>query len=89
VYEKRPFECHIFPFDIQVINEEIFWVLWNICPAAPHQSEKIIDSFEQKFSKRWDSNYIKQYVAYHKNNQPQKYSSNKFTIIRKLNWPTN
>ena len=87
-YKNRPFECRIFPLDIQEINGDLFWVVWNICPATPKLNyKKMLDSFEKKFTKKWTIGYIKKYVAYHKLNQPEKYSKNKFMVIRKLKWP--
>lgn len=90
VYMNRPFECRIFPFDIQEINGNLFWVVWNICPAtAKLNFEKMLDLFEREFTKIWTYDYIRKYVTYHKSNQPEKYSINKFKIIRELNWSAN
>ncbi|MCK9596012.1 YkgJ family cysteine cluster protein [Candidatus Pacearchaeota archaeon] len=89
VYDDRPFECRIFPFDIQEIDGKFLWVIWTNCPASSKvDCAKMIDYFENTFSKKWPKEYITEYVNYHKLNQPIKYSKNTFKIIREVNWPT-
>jgi len=87
VYKDRPFECRIFPFDIQEVGGRFFWVIWYTCPATPRlDNKKMLDSFEKEFTKNWTNDYIKEYVKYHKLNQPKKYSKDKFKIIREVRW---
>lgn len=84
-YHNRPFECHIFPFDVQEINDKLFWVVWENCPATPSLNYiEVLNSLEKNIANRWDLSYIKQYVKYHKKNQPPKYSKNKFKVIREF-----
>jgi len=86
-YENRPFECRIFPLDIQEINGDLSWVVWNACPATPKiDYEQLANSFEANLSKNWDLDYIRDYVTYHKSNQPEKYSASSFRIVKKVNW---
>lgn len=89
VYANRPLECRIFPFDVQEMNGTLFWVVWDVCPATPQLDyNKMIEFFETDLSKQWTLGYIKDYVAYHRLNQPEKYSKRSFRIIKELNWPT-
>jgi len=87
-YENRPFECRIFPLDVREIEKELYWIVWDVCPAVSNLNcEERVDFFEKTFSKDWNLDYIRDYVSYHKSNQPEKYSKEKFRVIRKLNWP--
>lgn len=86
-YNNRPFECRIFPFDIQEIDGNLWWVLWNVCPAKDFlDTEEFIDGFEKDFQKVWSSKYLKGCVSFHKLREPEKYSRYKFGKLRKVSW---
>lgn len=87
-YSNRPFECRIFPFDIMRIKGRLHWIIWEVCPVhSLLDHEEYIDGMEQRLSKDWPLDYIEQYAAYHKQNQPNKYSREKYKVIREVRWP--
>jgi len=48
IYEHRPFDCRLFPFDIHEINGQFMWVV-NICNPESDWSwtESFLDAFEK------------------------------------------
>lgn len=33
IYNKRPFDCRFFPFDVHKIDGKFFWIIWKVaCP---------------------------------------------------------
>ena len=88
-YDNRPLECQIFPFDVMDIDGRLEWVKRNNCHAETTLSyEKFINFFEKQFAKKWQLEQIKQYVENDKLNNPNKYTSNNYTRIREINWPS-
>lgn len=87
VYYDRPFECRIFPFDIKDIENKLYWIIWDICPASPKLEHDIsITEFERDLSRKYSIEYIKYYVEYHKTNQPEKYDNISYTLLREVRW---
>ena len=88
-YDDRPFECRIFPYDITRIGGKLQWIVWEVCPLqALLDHEKYLDDMEVQLSRRWPMDYIENYVRYHEQNQPEKYSRERYKIIRELRWPS-
>jgi hypothetical protein len=86
--DYRPLECRLFPFDVKEINEKLTWIKWNNCHTTPELNYgKFIDFFERKFSRELSLDQIQQYVEQRKIIGPDKYSTNKYTVIRELKWP--
>jgi Fe-S-cluster containining protein len=84
-YKKRPFECRIFPFDIIEIKGKLYWVLWKNCPAYPSlKPDESVTEFETGPLKNHDFEYIKEYVDFHKKNQPKKYSDKKYVVVKEI-----
>ena len=84
-YKNRPFECKIFPIDIQDINGSLYWVIWNVCPAyALLNANMLIKQYENTLLKEMPPGFVRDYVNYHKNNQPKKYSTETFKIVKRL-----
>ena len=87
-YSNRPFECRIFPFDIQEISDNLMWVLWNVCPAKEFLNyEEVMSYFEKSLNSKQSIDYVKSYVEYHKLNQPAKYDNIDFDVLRKVASP--
>lgn len=83
VYNLRPFECRIFPFDIIFINNELQWILWEVCPAhSILSSEDYVNLYERDLLPHLEIDYLKRYARYHEKHQPKKYSETRFKIIR-------
>lgn len=48
IYEDRPFECRIFPFDIYNIDGSLTWIVYTCNPELDWKwSEEILRSFEK------------------------------------------
>jgi len=62
IYENRPFDCKLFPFDIHEINGEYMWVI-NSCNPDSNWSwtESILESFERDPSFPELVKYLKSY----------------------------
>lgn len=87
VYADRPFECRIFPFDIQQIENRLVWVIWAACPAEPLLNwSQMLDDIEDALLEKWGYDYVCAYVAYHQVHQPEKYSESSFRVLRQLRW---
>lgn len=87
VYDKRPFECRIFPFNTEKRNGKIVWVLYSTCPAAKHlDAEKFIDNLEKELSDKFSLEYIKDYVRYDSKDPAGTYSKLKPRILREISW---
>lgn len=50
IYQNRPFDCKIFPFDIYKINGEFTWIVYSCNPNSDWKwTESILDSFEREW----------------------------------------
>jgi Fe-S-cluster containining protein len=49
IYQDRPFDCKIFPFDIYKINGKFTWVIYSCNPDSDWKwTESILESFERE-----------------------------------------
>lgn len=49
IYENRPFDCKLFPFDIYKINGEYTWIVYSCNPESEWTwTEKILTSLEEE-----------------------------------------
>lgn len=80
-YENRPFECRSFPLDAKDGN----WVYWPSCAAASAMDLSAhIDEMEKELMKH-PKGYIDDYMDHHRSNEPKKYESEEYLIIRPIN----
>lgn len=83
IYSKRPFECRIFPFDVQKINGRLTWVLWDVCPAKAFLNiDDFLILFESIILEDKGIEYLHDYIDYHKKHEPIKYSELSYKIIQ-------
>lgn len=48
IYEHRPFDCKVYPFDIYKINDEYVWIVYSCNPESNWEwSEDLLDRFER------------------------------------------
>ena len=67
VHSIRPFECRIFPFDIEIIKGELRWIRWGFCPVQDLlNSTKSIQYFENELLLSYGEEYLYKYVGHHK-----------------------
>ncbi|UCD20839.1 MAG: YkgJ family cysteine cluster protein [archaeon] len=47
IHKVRPFDCEVFPFDIEYYKGRLIWFLWTFCPVVKKQklSKKKFDLF--------------------------------------------
>lgn len=78
VYDRRPLECQIFPFDLWIEDQVPLWLLWDTCPASQplftlEQALEAVHQLEQRFfyTGQYDLDYVRAYHAHH--DRPGKY----------------
>jgi len=50
IYQSRPFDCKIFPFDIRKINGEFTWIVFSCNPNSDWKwTESILETFEREW----------------------------------------
>ncbi len=87
IYDERPFECKIFPFDIEWVNKKLKWIIWEVCPA--HNEIDIyafIEYFERELSKDYSLKYIGEYGKHHEVNELAKYKHYKYKVLSDFQW---
>lgn len=80
IYNKRPFNCKMFPLDVKKINKKLCWILWEFC-YTPKNIEQNLASFEKIITKI-TKNELYTYIAYTKNSSD--FQNLKFKILRKV-----
>ena len=84
VYDKRPTDCRLFPFDIINENNEFYWAIYKTeCPISKLNKANFkltLKELEQKIIPKFKK-YIKQYAKY-KLDDLKKY---KLIKLRKVN----
>lgn len=84
VYEKRPLECKIFPFDIEEIGKNLMWIVWEFCPASPLLNDvQSLDYFENELLVHYSLDYLYNYIDYHRDTEPN-YAGVTFKVLRKV-----
>ena len=49
IYDHRPFDCKIYPFDIYKIDDEYRWIVYSCNPDSDRKwSEELLDKFEKE-----------------------------------------
>ncbi len=85
IYDKRPFECRTFPFDIKRINGKLMWILWKSCPAHDKiDVKKLLKEREESIKKVYSKEYVEAYVKYHEKNEPKKYKAEKYIVLKEF-----
>jgi len=82
IHENRPIECRMYPLDIKRIDGELKWVVWESCPATPFVPEEVHESQMKEFESTLRDEWVSGYVQHHERNEPEKYSTMIFRVIR-------
>jgi len=81
-YENRPWECRAFPIDARNGN----WIYWGNCEAASLiDLSAHIDNLETMLACGYPRGYIDDYMDYHQANEPAKYKTEQYLILRSIN----
>ncbi len=61
IYDKRPFDCRFFPFDILKINGRFVWIFWKIkCPILDNGNKEEF----KKYLQDHEQNLIPEFKEY-------------------------
>ena len=55
IYKNRPFDCRIYPLDIQKIKNKYYWIIYTTCP----QYKKFIEKIKKHHIIKFLNNIIK------------------------------
>jgi len=83
IYQNRPFDCKIFPFDIYKINGIYTWIVYSCNPNSDWRwTESILESFE----KEWLTSKTMNELEYFTNNERLDQSGKAFSyeILRNV-----
>ena len=83
IYQNRPFDCKIFPFDIYKINGIYTWIVYSCNPNSDWRwTEPILESFE----KEWLTSKTMNELEYFTNNERLDQSGKAFSyeILRNV-----
>ena len=80
---QRPLECIIFPFDFELREGEIWWILWNVCPAKSLlKKESSLEFLEKLVREKYGEQYILDYLKFHDESGVSDYPDVTFEWIR-------
>jgi len=86
VFDSRPLECRLFPFDIKLIAGKTTWIIWD-CLATPRiDVDKFLDHFEYDLLPKHGPHYVKCYLSHHDFNEPPQYRYMNHRILREIKW---
>jgi len=84
IHEKRPVDCHLFPFDIIEKDKKFFWIIWEAnCPITKEKNHKfypLLDEIEKNIMPNFKK-YIKRYSKFRVKEFLEKF---KFKLIREV-----
>lgn len=83
IYQSRPFNCRIFPFDIIKVGKNFYWIVWDFC-QKPKDAEKHLKNFEKVIAKI-DKKELDIYICFTKKSKD--FRHRQFTILRQVKWP--
>jgi Fe-S-cluster containining protein len=84
VYDRRPLECRMFPFDLKRIDGKIRWIKWTVCPAHKLVGKKELLALITKTKKQLTRSYVEEYLGYRNAEEPKKYDDMGFEIMKDL-----
>lgn len=85
IHANRPVECQIYPLDLKRLNGIITWILWNSCPATTSMIEDYISQQVSEYETKLTPEWVCEYVLHHETNEPEKYASMSYQIIKPYN----
>jgi len=85
IYDKRPFNCKMFPFDIKKIDDKLYWGLVDFCNTPVDIEKKLVEL--EKILYKLSQEEIELYINYTKSIDD--FKNNNFKILRevKMNHP--
>lgn len=86
IYEERPFNCIMFPFDIKRIKNKLFWIVRELCyiPKDSIEIEKELTKFEQLYLPKLNEEELDLYINY--TDEAEDFRCLKFKILREVLW---
>ena len=80
IYEKRPVDCIMFPFDIRKIKGEFFWIVWEFC-KTPENIENHLSEFEKTIIPKLEKDDLE---FYSDETQHECFKNIKMRVLRKI-----
>ncbi|MGI0027317.1 MAG: YkgJ family cysteine cluster protein [Nitrosopumilaceae archaeon] len=88
VYEKRPFDCRAYPFDIYLIDGKYHWIVYSCNPESNWQwSEDYLQELEKDMELNGVFNDIETFANNTELILPQELQKTSFTILREVRIP--
>jgi Fe-S-cluster containining protein len=86
IYDSRPVDCRMFPFDIDLSDDEYFWIIWEIdCPIvremSEDESEEYLENFEKNIIPKF-KNELNKYSKFRDGDLTSKFSYRKLRKIK-------
>ena len=83
IYQNRPFDCKIFPFDIRKINGEFTWIVFS---CNPNSDWKWTESILERFESEWLTPKTIEELEYFTNTERLEQSGKAFSyeVLRKV-----
>ncbi|KAF6247416.1 hypothetical protein C6990_02825 [Nitrosopumilus sp. b3] len=87
IYESRPIDCRLYPFDIMYLNNSYHWIVYSCNENSDWKwSEKYLEFFESDEGFRELMKNIDIFTAHTKMILPEESKKTPFIILRKINW---
>jgi Fe-S-cluster containining protein len=86
IYDSRPIDYRMFPFDIDMADDEYFWIIWDIdCPIvremSENESEEYLENFEKYIMPKFKDE-LKKYSEFRESDLTDKFSYRKLRRIK-------
>ncbi|MDH3677747.1 MAG: YkgJ family cysteine cluster protein [Nitrosopumilus sp.] len=86
IYESRPLDCKLYPFDILEIDDSYHWIVYSCNKDSDwHWSEKYLDSFEKEIGFEDFMKNIDVFSDHTKMVLPDESKKTPYVILRKVN----
>ena len=87
IYEKRPFDCRAYPFDIHLVNEKYHWIVYS-CNADSDWTwtEEYLQFLESDKQFNEVMEKIEIFAGHTKMILPQESQKTSFTILRQVRY---
>jgi hypothetical protein len=84
IHPYRPFDCRLFPFDIEKIGKKYYWITWEVdCPIVKYDKtnfEPYLKEHEAKLIPKFKK-YLEAYHLFRNDELKNKYS---YAVLREI-----
>jgi hypothetical protein len=87
IYEKRPFDCRAYPFDIHLVNGKYHWIVYSCNPESNWTwSEEYLQSLENDKQFNEIMEKIEIFAGHTKMILPQESQKTPFIVLREVRY---